>query len=357
MTDTDSLLDVAGELLGAIAARIEREVKLSVAASLAEMREQMSALQALKAELELHVVTRLTTLQNGEQGPPGERGPPGECIQGPPGYPGDKGERGETGLQGARGEPGERGLPGKDGEAIVGPPGDPGLPGPPGVGQPGERGPEGPPGPPPDEATITRLVEAALAKLPLVGPPGEPGERGPPGEQGQPGRDGDRGPEGPQGKLPVVVQWQDGVHYEGTVVSHDGATWQARCDTGRAPPHADWLCLATAGAEGRSLAVRGTYDAKKRYSALDIVATGGASFVARSNDPGECPGPDWQLLAAQGRSGKPGEQGPRGEPGHRGPAGRIVSATIDNQGLLTLTAEDGATTTCDFYPVLTQVVR
>ncbi len=84
---------------------------------------------------------------------------------------------------------------------------------------------------------------------------------------------------------------------------------------------------------------------------------GGSCFVARRNDPGPCPGDGWQLIAQRGQRGEAGLRGERGEPGHRGPAGRIASATIDNQGLLTLTAEDGATTTCDFYPVLTQVVR
>jgi hypothetical protein len=154
------------------------------------------------------------------------------------------------------------------------------------------------------------------------------------------------------GKLPLVAPWLDGVHYEAAVVTYQGATWQAQRDTGQPPPHDDWICLAVPGVDGRSLNVRGTYDTKKQYRALDIVVTGGASFVARSDDPGECPGAGWQLIAAQGKTGKPGEVGPRGE---RGMPGRIASATIDNEGLLTLTAEDGSSATCDFYPVLSQV--
>jgi hypothetical protein len=118
--------------------------------------------------------------------------------------------------------------------------------------------------------------------------------------------------------------------------------------------------LATSGDDGRSFAVRGTYAREKTYSALDVVVTGGSAFVARHHDPGDCPGPDWQMIAAQGKTGKPGPMGSRGERGERGErglSGRIVSATIDNQGLLTLTAEDGSVTTCDFYPVLSQLDR
>ena len=52
---------------------------------------------------------------------------------------------------------------------------------------------------------------------------------------------------GPAGKLPLVRVYQpEAVHYEGDVVVHSGATWQALRDTGRAPPHAgDWICPNT----------------------------------------------------------------------------------------------------------------
>src|SRR4029077_13635144 len=133
---------------------------------------------------------------------------------------------------------------------------------------------------------------------------GEPGPAGRDGEPGLPGRDGERGergPEGPQGKLPLAAPWLDGVHYQAAVVTHDGSTWQARRDTGQPPPHDDWLCLAAVGDAGRSLAVRGTYDASKTYSALDIVVLGGSAFVARRDDPGSCPGDGWQLIAKRGQ--------------------------------------------------------
>jgi hypothetical protein len=49
----------------------------------------------------------------------------------------------------------------------------------------------------------------------------------------------------------------------------------------------------------RSLAVVGTYDPTRVYRALDVVVTGGASFCARVDDPGVCPGDGWQMIAAQ----------------------------------------------------------
>ena len=77
--------------------------------------------------------------------------------------------------------------------------------------------------------------------------------------------------------------------------------------------------------------IRGTYDSQAKYSANDIVACNGASFVARRDNPGVCPGPGWQLLAAQGK------RGIAGPPGERGPSGRsIVSWKVDRQHFLVI---------------------
>lgn len=144
---------------------------------------------------------------------------------------------------------------------------------------------------------------------------GEPGAKGEPGERGL---DGPPGAAGSPGTLPVVKAWSDEIHYQGSVVTHDGATWQARCNTGRSPPHEDWACLARAGrdgADGRSIRVCGTWDAAKQYEALDMVVLNGGAFVAKRADPGPCPGDGWQLMASQGKQGKPGERGPAGPPG------------------------------------------
>jgi hypothetical protein len=69
----------------------------------------------------------------------------------------------------------------------------------------------------------------------------------------------------------------------------------------------------------RSLEVAGTYNGSVRYRALDVVATGGASFVAKQDDPGVCPGDGWQLIAAQGKKGAPGRDGVDGKNGKDAP--------------------------------------
>jgi hypothetical protein len=227
----------------------------------------------------------------------------------------------QNGPPGARGEPGERGFPG---EAIAGPPGEQGIPGPPG--EIGEAGPRG-----------------------VRGEPGERGEMGPPGERGE---------AGPPGKFTAIKAWQRGVHYESAIITHHGSTWCALRDTAEEPPHEDWICVAEAGrdgAEGRSFTIRGIWNASSQYRTLDIVAKDGSSFAARLDDPGPCPGEGWLMMAHQGRAGKPGE---RGESGTRGPPGaKVVSAMIDDQGLLTLRHDDGTAVTCDLYPVLARIAR
>jgi hypothetical protein len=145
---------------------------------------------------------------------------------------------------------------------------------------------------------------------------GKEGPSGPPGEPGPPGRI-----EG------VRAYVEDVVNYEGDIVVCEGSTYLAKRDTSRAPPHADWACIAAAGRDAKMPKVCGTYREGETYKYLEIVALGGSSFVARADDPGPCPGDGWQLLASAGRAGKPGPKGERGEPGprgERGPAGPAV---------------------------------
>jgi hypothetical protein len=193
-------------------------------------------------------------------------------------------------------------------------------------GAPGERGPAGPPGAPGESV-------AGIAGPP--GPPGEPGVgvAGPPGEAGAPGKDG------APGKLPKVKQWKEGVWYEGDVVRHCGSTFQAERDTANTPGSSlDWLCIAAGGLDAPMPNVRGTYVADGQYKRFDIVALGGSGFIARADDPGDCPGPGWQLIASAGRPGKPGLKGERGDAGvrgERGPPGQaapvILAWTIDRE--------------------------
>jgi hypothetical protein len=227
-------------------------------------------------------------------------------------------------------EPGPQGERGLDGESGLD-----GVPGPP-----GERGESGPQG--------------------SVGEPGPAGEAGKPGKDGSDGAPGERGEPGLPGILPVIDCWVDAVHYYGDVVSHDGATWQARRNTGRPPPHEDWVCLARAGRDGidgASFKICGTWSAERQYEPLSVVILNGGAFVARTINPGPCPGEGWQLMASQGKQGKPGERGAKGERGERGEAGvSIVGMSVDNDGLVTLVRSDGTIISCDFYPLFSRMM-
>ena len=82
----------------------------------------------------------------------------------------------------------------------------------------------------------------------------------------------------------------------------------------------DELSKALAGLRAqRSLEVTGTYDGSVKYRQLDVVALNGGSFVAKVDDPGVCPGPGWQLIACQGKAGRPGRDGTDGRAGKDAP--------------------------------------
>jgi hypothetical protein len=122
---------------------------------------------------------------------------------------------------------------------------------------------------------------------------------------------------------PRIRPYEEGrVHYEGELVTDQGSSYQALKDTGRAPPNQDhWICIATGGLDGQSPRVRGTYKPGERYTRLDIVALNGGAFIARHDDPGDCPGGGWQLMSAPGKRGQQGLRGVRGE---RGPSSTII---------------------------------
>lgn len=166
--------------------------------------------------------------------------------------------------------------------------------------------------------------------------------------------------DGAPGKLPVAKAWAEGVSYEGEVRTHKGALWQASKDTGREPGHDDWTCLAAAGADGRDadqIDICGTYDPGKTYRRLNIVALNGGAFIAKTDEPGECPGEGWQVIAMRGKPGQPG-QAIKGDPGKgiKGDAGpRVVSLSADGDGVLTLVNGDGTKVECDLYPLLAKV--
>jgi hypothetical protein len=142
------------------------------------------------------------------------------------------------------------------------------------------------------------------------------------GKEGPRGEEEPRGEAGPPGKIASAEAYvDDAIHYRGDIVVHLGGTFQAKCDTAKAPPHPDWACIAAAGRDARMPKICGTYREGETYNYFDIVALNGSAFIARWDNPGECPGDGWQLIASAGRVGKPGIRGERGEQGLRGERG------------------------------------
>jgi hypothetical protein len=91
----------------------------------------------------------------------------------------------------------------------------------------------------------------------------------------------------------------------------------------------EWAKMLASLRAQRSLEVAGTYDPTVKYRALDVVALNGASFAARVDAPGPCPGDNWQLIAAQGKKGAPGRDGTDGKAGRDAP--RITGWAIDRE--------------------------
>jgi hypothetical protein len=169
-------------------------------------------------EFEFHVADRRTIFE----------------VEIPEGPPGQDGKDGPPGVDGEDGEPGRDGVDGKDG--APGRDGADGLPGPAGK----------------DVENIEVVQDGATVEFAFtVGdtrstfevelPAGPAGENGEPGEKGEPG---------PPGKLGSVEPWVPGVHYEGDIRAHNGATWQARKDTADEPGGDDWTCIAARGLDG-----------------------------------------------------------------------------------------------------------
>jgi hypothetical protein len=165
------------------------------------------------------------------------------------------------------------------------------------------------------EGRCERAIAEKLTTLQsVVGPRGEMGPAGPAGRDG---------------RLRTVTDWSGGVSYEGALVHRNGSLWQCIRDTGHPPPHEDWQCLARAGENARTPRVRKTWSPDVQYRGLDIVALNGCSWIARVDNPGLCPGDDWQLIAAIGKRGAAGERGLKGDRGERGPTGTPAPAIVE----------------------------
>lgn len=74
--------------------------------------------------------------------------------------------------------------------------------------------------------------------------------------------------------------------------------------------------------------VMGTWREGEKYEPLDVVARDGGLFMCKHSNPGECPGPDWQIMSTRGKRGEPGPIGLRGERGDMGPQGPPGAAIL-----------------------------
>jgi len=306
---------------------ILRGTALQIAKATEPLVAQIALLTARLAEVQARALV---------PGPQGDRG-----DDGVDGKDGDRGTDGTDGVQGIGGVDGPAGRDGADGaDGIAGAAGRDGTDGVQGIGgvdglcgRDGERG-----------------LDGIAGK---DGADGLDGIAGKDGDRGADGADGADGKDGAVGKMPMAEVWTDKVHYANACVTRHGALWQAMVDTGKPPGADDWQCLAAAGSDGRTPVMRGTYDPADEYCYLDIVARDGGSSVALRDNPGECPGPDWQLVTAPGKRGQKGETGDRGIQGVQGKsAAAPVAMTVDGDGLLTLAMDSGKEITADFYHVL-----
>jgi hypothetical protein len=152
----------------------------------------------------------------------------------------------------------------------------------------------------------------------LLAAVGPPGPQGPQGEKGE-------SVVGPPGKLPTVKPWRaEIVFYQGDVVASDNGMFQAVRDTGQPLHHSDWICLARSGRDAKNFTVRRVYHSDEHYQVLDIVSKNGGSFIARRDDPGECPGDGWTNLTLPGKRGVEGPVGPKGDQGAKGEAAPTI---------------------------------
>jgi hypothetical protein len=136
-----------------------------------------------------------------------------------------------------------------------------------------------------EDRLVVTMTDGSIKDLGIV--VGRDGKDGINGKDGEPGRDGVNGERGEKG------------------------------DTGEA------------GRDGQDAypgEPKGLYDPSGEYRARDVVALNGNGFMAKRDNPGECPGDGWMVLAQRG---KRGEQGDRGERGEEGKAGKDGAEAIE----------------------------
>jgi hypothetical protein len=156
---------------------------------------------------------------------------------------------------------------------------------------------------------LEQNVRERLASL-RDGEKGERGEKGEKGDsiQGEKGEPGERGEAGAKGDS---IKGDPGEKGETGAAGLDGIGRDGANGKDGDP-----------GEPGRSFTIRDTYDPAERYEHLDVVTLNATWFVARSDDPGPCPGPGWKA----GPTARRGEKGERGERGQRGEIPSMIAS-------------------------------
>jgi hypothetical protein len=236
-------------------------------------------------------------------------------------------------------------------------------------------------------AEMRRAIELKLSEVKdgRDGIDGKDGSDGAPGVDGVPGKDGENGRDGIDGKdgadgAPGI----DGAHGRDGIDGKDGSNgvdgmdgvsvFDAKIEDGILLLELSNGEVAKAGPvvgpsgergeqgpEGPPAYVgeaKGLFDPAAEYLARDVVALNGSAFMAKIDNPGECPGEGWMLLAQRGKRGDKGDRGERGTAGMNGkdgaqPVGLAISAdTMEFRMIL----DNGEECSADFYPIA-QAIR
>lgn len=243
----------------------------------------------------------------GPKGDKGDKGDPGVAgVPGPAGVAGSKGDKGDPGVAGPQGPAGAQGIQGATGPTgLTGTQGPKGDKGDPGVA--GATGPAGPTGPQGDQG-IPGATGPAGPQGPqgLQGLAGATGPTGPKGDKGDPGVTGPQGPKGDAG-LPGAV----GPKGDKGDAGATGAPGLAGA-AGPAGPKGDPGEAGAVGPAGpagpKGLNWRGAWTESSAYAIGDAVASGGASWFAKTASTGVPPGvgDSWDLIADKGATGPAG---------------------------------------------------
>lgn len=219
-------------------------------------------------------------------------------------------------------------------------------------------------------APLLRRIEELEKRQPEKGEKGDPGTTGERGESGTNGKDGiglagaviDR-------EHHLIITFTNGEAKDlGVVVGRDGKDGADGKDGEDGRDGKDGIGEkgekgdpGNDGRDGKDAYVgeaRGLFDPEAQYLGRDVVALNGSAFMAKIDNPGECPGDGWMLLAQRGKRGDKGDRGERGIEGKSGKDGaQPVALKMDAETMeFRMILDNGEECAADFYPIA-QAIR